>query len=89
MKYDDFKDDKMQFEKQKESLQVLRILILQTLDAKYTTYTYGISTARQQLVKFKKSTAPSDDARRNEIYNPWQKQKNYPAERTIEKWLMD
>jgi hypothetical protein len=33
--------------------------------------------------------APSDEIRRNEIYNLWQKQKHYPAERTVEKWLMD
>jgi hypothetical protein len=53
------------------------------------TYTYSLSTARQLLVKLKKSIAPSDEARRNEIYNLWQKQKQYPTERTIEKWLRD
>ncbi|KAF2801243.1 uncharacterized protein BDZ99DRAFT_403774, partial [Mytilinidion resinicola] len=89
MTYDEYKDNKVLFDKQKESLQDLRIFILQTVDTKYTTYTYGISSARDLLAKLKKSIAPSDEARRNEIYNLWQKQKHYPAERTIEKWLMD
>ncbi|KAF2802589.1 uncharacterized protein BDZ99DRAFT_482725 [Mytilinidion resinicola] len=51
--------------------------------------TYGISAARDLLAKLEKSIAPSDEARRHEIYNLWQKQKHHPTERTIEKWLMD
>ncbi|KAF2804397.1 uncharacterized protein BDZ99DRAFT_544936 [Mytilinidion resinicola] len=89
MAYDEYKDDKVLFDKQKESLQDLRIFILQTVDAKYTTYTYGISSARNLLAKLKKSIAPSDKARRDEIYNLWQEQKHYPTERTVEKWLRD
>jgi hypothetical protein len=43
-------------------------------------YTYGVSSTRDLLVKLKKAIAPSDEARRNEIYNLWQKQKHYPTE---------
>ncbi|KAF2806946.1 uncharacterized protein BDZ99DRAFT_465697 [Mytilinidion resinicola] len=89
MAYDEYKNNKALFDKQKESMQDLRIFILQTIDAKYTTYTYGISSARDLLAKLKKSIAPSDEARRHEIYNLWQNQKHFPTEQTVESWLMD
>jgi hypothetical protein len=69
MKYDEYKDNKVLFDKQKESLQDLCLFILQTLDAKYTMYTYSISSARDLLIKLKKAIAPSEEARRNEIYD--------------------
>jgi hypothetical protein len=59
MKYDKYKKDKVRFDKQKESLQDLRIFILQTLDTKYNTHTYGVSSTRDLLVKLKKAIAPS------------------------------
>jgi hypothetical protein len=76
--------------KQKELAMLnLCTYIQETVSRTYLTYTFEHDTAYDMLISLKERVAPTDQARKMELVNRYQRMKKTPKAQNIEAWLRD
>jgi hypothetical protein len=63
--------------------------IQETVSRNNLTYTFGHDTAYDMLISLKEHVAPTDQARKMELINRYQRMKKAPKAQQIDVWLQD
>jgi hypothetical protein len=65
----------------------LRSFIQETITRTYLTYTFDCDTPHDMLVTLKQRVAPTDQARKIELINQYQKLKEAPHSQNLDTWF--
>jgi hypothetical protein len=72
------------YDRQKAAIATLRSFIQETISRIYLTYTFDCDTPYDMLVALKQRVAPTDQARKIELINQYQKLKKTPRSQNLE-----
>jgi hypothetical protein len=75
------------YDRQKAAMAALRSFIQETITRTYLTYTFNCDTPHDMLVALKQRVAPTDQAKKIELINQYQKLKEAPHSQNLDTWL--
>jgi hypothetical protein len=75
------------FDRQKAAIITLHSFIQERITRTYLTYTFNYDTPHDMLVALKQRVVPTDQARKIELINQYQKLKKAPRGQNLDTWL--